>query len=85
MWAYELHVCAVRLLSVRTARGILSPSRPVRKHVLIAQESRLQPDAPIWNGLITLAGRAGQLQRAFQVKQKAFTSTYINLFPIKIR
>ena len=27
----------------------------------------MQPDAPIWNGLITLAGRAGQLQRAFQV------------------
>lgn len=25
------------------------------------------PDLPIWHGLITLAGRAGQLQRAFQV------------------
>ena len=31
------------------------------------QAARIQPDAPIWNGLITLAGRAGQLQRAFQV------------------
>ena len=34
---------------------------------MAAQDARLQPDAPIWNGLITLAGRAGQLQRAFQV------------------
>ena len=39
----------------------------VAQHWLRRQEARLQPDAPIWNGLITLAGRAGQLQRAFQV------------------
>ena len=58
--------CAARLLFVCTARGTYDRASRA-DHVLIAQESRLQPDAPIWNGLITLAGRAGQLQRAFQV------------------
>ena len=28
--------------------------------------ARIKPDRVVWNGLITAAGRAGQLQRAFQ-------------------
>lgn len=28
---------------------------------------KIQPDLHIWHGLITLAGRAGQLQRALEV------------------
>ena len=31
------------------------------------QDIRLNPDAPVWNALVTAAGRAGQLQRAFDV------------------
>ena len=31
------------------------------------QDVKIQPDLHIWHGLITLAGRAGQLQRAFEV------------------
>ncbi len=31
------------------------------------QEARVQPDAVVYNTLITLAGRAGQLQRALEV------------------
>lgn len=28
--------------------------------------ARIKPDRAVWNALITAAGRAGQLQRAFQ-------------------
>ena len=31
------------------------------------QDVKVQPDLHIWHGLITLAGRAGQLQRALEV------------------
>lgn len=31
------------------------------------QASRINPDAPVWNALVTAAGRAGQLQRSFDV------------------
>ena len=30
------------------------------------QEARVRADAAVWNALIATAGRAGQLQRAFQ-------------------
>ncbi len=32
--------------------------------------ARLHPDAVLWNALITAAGRAGQLQRAFQTLEE---------------
>lgn len=32
----------------------------------LLQEARVRADAAVWNALIATAGRAGQLQRAFQ-------------------
>lgn len=33
------------------------------------QEVKVRPDAAVWNALIAAAGRAGQLQRAFEALQ----------------
>ena len=41
-----------------------------RKHShRVVQEVKVRPDAAVWNALIAAAGRAGQLQRAFEALQ----------------
>ncbi len=35
----------------------------------VFQEAKVRPDAAVWNALIAAAGRAGQLQRAFEALQ----------------
>jgi len=35
----------------------------------LLQEVKVRPDAAVWNALIAAAGRAGQLQRAFEALQ----------------
>ncbi len=41
------------------------PYKPYR----VFQEVKVRPDAAVWNALIAAAGRAGQLQRAFEALQ----------------
>lgn len=36
--------------------------------------ARINPDAPVWNALVTAAGRAGQLQRSFDVLEDMLAS-----------
>ena len=43
----------------------LHPYKPYR----VFQEVKVRPDAAVWNALIAAAGRAGQLQRAFEALQ----------------
>ena len=43
----------------------LYPYKPYR----VFQEVKVRPDAAVWNALIAAAGRAGQLQRAFEALQ----------------
>ena len=46
----------LQLVLLERAQGVLAEMRA----------ARLMPDAHLWNALIAAAGRAGQLQRAFQ-------------------
>ncbi len=39
------------------------------KPYCVSQEVKVRPDAAVWNALIAAAGRAGQLQRAFEALQ----------------
>jgi len=43
----------------------LHPHKPYH----MFQEVKVRPDAAVWNALIAAAGRAGQLQRAFEALQ----------------
>lgn len=51
----------------------------------VSQELKVRPDAAVWNALIAAAGRAGQLQRAFealqdmQVQSRLCSGSYILL------
>ena len=47
---------AQSLVLLERAAGVMADMRA----------SRIKPDRAVWNALITAAGRAGQLQRAFQ-------------------
>lgn len=50
----------LQLVLLERAHGVLAEMRA----------ARLKPDAVLWNALITAAGRAGQLQRAFQTLEE---------------
>jgi len=43
-------------------------------------KARVQADAAVWNALVGAAGRAGQLQRAFNVVEDMLVSSGFSLY-----
>ncbi len=62
---------AQSLVLLERAAGVMADMRA----------ARIKPDRAVWNALITAAGRAGQLQRAFQSleEMQARASSYIRI------